>query len=66
MSNVAIINSHGHHVIGVYSWTEGFKPLSPPVRKDTEDDVLARALWLERRGFSDEAEEYLEHCVNSG
>ena len=42
------------HVLGVLDPLEGFRPAVAPRRQSLgEDDVLAQALWLERRGDSD-------------
>lgn len=49
-----------------HSFIHGLKPISPSCRKHvTEDDILAHALWLERNGKGEDAEEVLDAYVVS-
>lgn len=50
-------------VIGIASWTEGFIPGCKPRKALTENDVLAFAVFLERRGLQDQADELLERYL---
>ena len=43
-------------VVGAFSFTTGFVPRKCTTSRMSENDVLARALWLERHGRHDEAE----------
>lgn len=43
----------------VYTWTNGFKVTQPPQRNSV-DDILAQAKWLERRGRLEEGQELLD------
>ncbi len=48
------------------SWVDGTKLVQLHQRRiKTEDDVLARALWLERNGHIELAEELLEEYMAS-
>ncbi len=51
----------------LYSFVDGTRVARPKLR-ETEADVLAHALWLEKHGASERAEEYLEEYLrkNSG
>jgi hypothetical protein len=59
MSQPALVVVSGR-VVGVYSWTEGFRPLQCPRKALTEEDVLAIALRLEKRGMQEEALAFIE------
>lgn len=48
--------------IKVCSFTDGVR-VSGPKFRETEADVLAYALWLERHGAPEQAEEYLEEYL---
>jgi hypothetical protein len=49
----------------ICSWTTGVTSIPRHRRRYiTEDDVLARALWLERNGKEEEAEEVLDTYVS--
>jgi hypothetical protein len=63
MSQTSVISTADGHIHGVHDWTEGYKPLKCPRKVVGEDDVLAYAVWLERRGFGDVAEEILERYI---
>ncbi|MBM3260785.1 hypothetical protein FJY93_00005 [Candidatus Kaiserbacteria bacterium] len=58
-----VVLSADGRICGVHDWTEGPKPLTPPRKIVTQDDVLARAVWLDRRGQSDEADELLDRYI---
>jgi hypothetical protein len=45
--------------LGVFSWTDGFKPARLP-QSVSETDVLSRCMWLERHGRDDEADLLLQ------
>ena len=62
MSHADIVIANGV-IVGVHSWTEGFRALKCPKKALTEDDVLAVALWLEKRGMQDEALALIERFV---
>jgi len=51
----------------LHSFVEGVRVARPKLR-ETEADALAHALWLEKHGASERAEEYLEEYLrrNSG
>jgi len=50
---LTVTDGHGH-VLGILDPLGGFNPLVAPKRQlRSEDDALAAALWLERRGDSD-------------
>jgi len=52
----------GDHAVGVLSW-DGFHKVKQPQHKMTEDDVVARMMWLVSRGMREEAEDLLfEFC----
>ena len=51
----------GYQYYAPSSWIDGTKLVQLYYRQiKTEDDVLARALWLERNGHIEQAEELLE------
>ena len=54
-----IIMSQGA-VVGVSSFTTGFVPRKSTTRPTSEKDVLAHALWLERHGRCEEADNLLD------
>jgi len=62
MSQVQVLTVSTYPRLIFRSFVEGDRvvPLRPPVRKETEDDVLAHALWLCNHGRMEEAEQYLE------
>lgn len=63
MPQLTILNSNSNFY--VYSWTTGVMPCRIPT-KSSEDDVLARALWLVRNGREDEADVLLEkYCTSA-
>ncbi len=47
-------------VVGAFSFTTGFVPRKCTTSRMSEKDVLARALWLERHGRQDEAENLID------
>jgi hypothetical protein len=47
----------------VNSFTEGFRSVFVRAKK-TEDDILAKCLWLENHGQPEEAEMLLESCCS--
>ena len=49
--------------IGIYSFTTGFVASPRPTPK-TEDEVLNHAHWLERRGYKDEADKFVDDYLN--
>lgn len=51
--------------IYLFSWTEGLKKAELPKSNRTDDSVLAQALWLERHGFSEEAEQLLDDWLDT-
>ena len=67
MCKTIIVTVNGH-VHGVHDWTGGFKPLKCPRRRLSEQDMLARASYLERRERYEEAYDLLlrflaGHCI---
>jgi len=54
-----IITTTQGQVVGVRTWAEGFKPLRVPTRI-SEDDILARCLWLINHKRVEEAEILLD------
>ncbi|MDB5224867.1 MAG: hypothetical protein JWO43_489 [Candidatus Adlerbacteria bacterium] len=47
----------------IHDWADGPKLLRAPRRVKTDDEVQCEALWLERHGKKEEAEDILErHC----
>lgn len=63
MCEVTVVTTADGHVRGTHDWVEGFKPLACPRRPLGENDVLARALYLERHGLPEEANELLEEYL---
>jgi hypothetical protein len=62
MPHMAIVAQRNSKLV-LYSWTTGIVPVKIPKRVMTDDDVLAYALYLSRRGKSEEAEAFLnEYC----
>ncbi len=60
-----IVNVRGH-VIGVWSWADGFRKLQVPTRcQVSEADILAQALWLEIHVSPEVASEYLDSALAS-
>ncbi|MGB4076678.1 MAG: hypothetical protein WBK28_03175 [Minisyncoccia bacterium] len=50
------------HLIGIFSFTTGFVA-SPPQIPKSEDEILLHALFLEKKGCTEEALTFLErHC----
>jgi hypothetical protein len=47
-------------VLCVHTWTSGLRVVAHAFRIVTEEDVLARCMWLERRGRQADAECLLE------
>lgn len=37
---------------------------TPPTRRMSEEDIMAHALWLERHGRPQEAEDFLDQAVS--
>ncbi len=60
MPNMAIVSTHNKQLF-LYSWTTGVVKAKIPNRIKTEDDALAYALYLSRRGMQEEAEHFLDH-----
>lgn len=61
MAQVAIIQ-HNEKLLA-YSWTTGVVRVPIPQGIKTEDDALAYAMYLSRRGKEEEAENFLnEYC----
>jgi hypothetical protein len=58
MANLAIIKNDERFVL--YSFTTGTVPVTPPQRRMTDDDALAYAMYLCRRGRIEEAERFLD------
>lgn len=58
MARVMLIS--GSTRVLVPSFVDGGRVVSVRPRRETEAGVMARALWLERRGREEEAVEYLE------
>jgi hypothetical protein len=57
---IIIANTTTGHVVGVHSWTEGFVPLKCPVRRLTEREAVAHAMWLELHISSECALEFID------
>ena len=56
---VSIVPSFGRVV--VHDFTRGSRIIQAPrLRRETENDAMAHALWLENHGRAEEADEYLE------
>jgi len=65
MHKATVVATENGRVLGVHTWTEGFKPLKcPRKRVMTEDDILAVALWFEKHGQEDAALAFLELHVD--
>jgi hypothetical protein len=48
----------------VYSWTDGVR-MAPAPRIKHDDDAQAFMLWLQKHGYPDEAERFLEaYCAH--
>ena len=47
-------------VVGAFSFTTGFVPRKCTTLRTSENDVLARALWLERHSRQDEADKLID------
>jgi hypothetical protein len=62
MAEAMIVHRNGS--IFLFSWPRGFKKANPP-NKHTDDTVLAKAMWLERHGRSDEADELIERWTSA-
>ncbi len=60
MCEVIVVTTADGHIRGTHDWVKGFKPLVCPHRSSSENDVLARALYLERHGLPEEANDLLE------
>lgn len=52
-------------VIGAFSFTTGFVSRKDTTRPTSEKDVWAQALWLNRHGQCDEAEELIDRWCAS-
>lgn len=51
----------GHNLVIVHSFCDGDRMVRKPrLRPETEVDALSHALWLERRGKPEQADQYLE------
>ncbi len=59
--NAVVVERNGR--AAVLSW-DGFHKIHAPHRKVTEADVLAFAMFLEKRGLEDEALELLEEYLS--
>ena len=59
MASAHFVTQSGH-VLGTHTWVDGFRPVAAPSRRMTEDDVLARCMWLSRHASEEAAEEFLE------
>jgi hypothetical protein len=60
MSQTKLVASDNGRVLGIHTWTDGYVPIQCPKKAQTEADVLATALWLEKRGMQEEALAYIE------
>jgi hypothetical protein len=61
--NAVVMVAADGHAVGVLSW-DGFHKAKQPRHKLTEDDVVARMMWLVSHGMRDEAEDLLyEFCL---
>lgn len=58
MAQMAIIQHNSKFL--AYSWTTGVVEVKPPKRVMTDDDALAYAMFLNRRGMPEEAEAFLD------
>jgi hypothetical protein len=47
-------------VVGAVSFTTGFVARKTTLRKMSEDDILAMAMWLANHGRSDEGEQLID------
>lgn len=63
MCHATIVATEDGRVLGVLTWTDGFKPIKCPRKPATEDSVLAYAVRLERRGLHDEAALLLDRFI---
>ena len=52
-------------VLFLFSWPDKPKRVQPPNNRETDNSVLAKAMWLARRGKSDEADELIERWTSS-
>ena len=50
-------------VVAVYSWTTGYKKVARPKTFSSEEQILAHALYLERHGRHEEAEDFLDRAL---
>ncbi|MSR70722.1 hypothetical protein EXS62_01645 [Candidatus Kaiserbacteria bacterium] len=60
-ANAVVVTCKGTPA-GLLSW-EGLRRIHLPHRKVTEDDVMAFAVYLEKHGLQDKAEELLERYL---
>jgi len=58
-----LFSSIDNRLLGTHTWTHGFKPLVYSHQIRSEDDALARALWLENHLSSEDGLEYLENWL---
>ena len=58
MTQFAVLKHN--NTLYTYSWTTGVTEVMVPERIMTDDDALAYAMYLTRRGQADEAEEFLD------
>lgn len=63
MCQTTVVVTANGRVRGVYSWTDGFKPVTQPRKAVTQDTVLEYAVRLERRGLRDEADFLLDQFI---
>ena len=58
-----IVTTTQGHVLGVHSWTGGFRPIVKPTYSAVclrEKETLAHACWLARHVSPEAADEYLD------
>ena len=60
MALATILKSRHNNTLLVYSWTSCVIRVKFPKRIMTDDDALAYAMYLSRRGREEEAELFLE------
>ncbi len=62
MAQIAIIAGSTRVVSSDFARGTHIARVIPSLRRPTEQDILARALWLERHGRESEAVEYLDRA----
>jgi hypothetical protein len=61
--NAAVLLAGNGKALGIITWAEGLRRFARPAHRLSEDDLMAKLMYLSRHGQSDLADELLERWV---